>query len=393
MLTSLTPSQLTQYIDSESVFTALEEARNALKPFAGTLFWREVKGRQYLVRAVTADQQKSLGVRTPQNDNAVSKFSRAKEEAEARVKSLSAELETHQRINKALRVGRAPSILIDTLNVIKDAGLDEHFLVIGTHALYAYETAASVRVPNDVLATQDIDLLFDTRKRVKFFSTLKSLDSSFLAVLQRADKTFRMRDDQLYTAVNDKGFEVDVVRRMAGLDDPHPLRLSDHEDDFWAVQIETGNKLLGARPFTQTVVSSTGTLARMTTVHPLDFARIKEALSNSHTRDTAKKEKDRLQAEIVKDLVRDHLPHLAETHPGNQNTGESKAPLSGFYSGKILDISDGLVTQRISRDGTTIVHKMADLTSAVVLGQQAEITYADGVGVVWNKGATRERGG
>lgn len=138
---------------------------------------------------------------------------RAKEEAEARVKSLSAELETHQRINKALRVGRAPSILIDTLNVIKDAGLDEHFLVIGTHALYAYETAASAHVPNDVLATQDIDLLFDTRKRVKFFSTLKSLDSSFLAVLQRADKTFRMRDDQLYTAVNNKGFEVDVVRR------------------------------------------------------------------------------------------------------------------------------------------------------------------------------------
>lgn len=312
MFTALTSRQLTQYIDSEAVFTALDEARNAAKPFAGTLFWRDVKGHQYLVRAVTPDRQKSLGAKTPQNADAVDKFAQGKAAAEARMKSLDAELVTQQKINKALRVGRAPSILIDTVNVIKEAGLEEHFLVIGTHALYAYETAAGVRIPNEALATQDIDLLFDTRKRIKFFSTLKSMDSSFLAVLQRADKTFRLREDQLYTAVNDKGFEVDVVRRMAGQDDPHPLRLSDHEDDFWAVQIETGNKLLGARPFTQTVVSSTGTMARVTTVHPLDFARLKQALGKSPGREAVKAPKDLLQAQIVDDLVREHLPHLLD---------------------------------------------------------------------------------
>ncbi len=200
--------------------------------------------------------------------------------------------------------------------MIKDPGLEEHFVVVGTHALYAYETAASVRVPNEALATQDIDLLFDTRKRVKFFSTLKSMDSSFLAVLQRADKTFRRREDQHYTAVNDKGFEVNVVRRMAGHDDPHPLRLSDHEDDFWAAQISTGNKLLGARPFTQTVVSSTGTMARMTTVHPLDFARLELALGKSPGRETAKAPKDLLQVRIVNELVRDHLPQLLDRTKG-----------------------------------------------------------------------------
>lgn len=392
MLASLTSRQLTQYIDSEAVFTALEEARDVSKPFAGTLFWREVKGYKYLVRAVKADQQKSAPW-TPENANAVEKFAAGKAAAEDRVKSLAAELDKHQKINKALRVGRAPSILIDTLNVIKGAGLEEHFVVIGTHALYAYETAASVRIPNDALATQDIDLLFDTRKRVKFFSTLQSMDSSFLSVLQRADKTFRMRDDQRYTAVNDKGFEVDVVRRMAGNDDPHPLRLSDHEDDFWAVQIETGNKLLGARPFTQTIVSSIGTMARMNTVHPLDFARIKQALGTSHSRETTKAEKDLLQAQIVKDLVREHLPHLLDKPRENQEPVESKAVLKGLYSGKILDVSDGLVTQRVSRDGTTVVHKMSALTSAVVPGQIADITYADGVGVVWNKGTSRARGG
>ena len=77
-----------------------------------------------------------------------------------------------------------------------------------------------------------------------------------------------------------------------------------------AVQIETGNKLLGALPFSQTIVSSIGTMTHMTTVHPLDFARIKQALGASRTRESAKAGKDLLQAQIVKYLVREHLPHL-----------------------------------------------------------------------------------
>lgn len=95
-------------------------------------------------------------------------------------------------------------------------------MVVGTHALYADETAASVLIPNEA----------DTRKQVKFITQMKQLDSSFLVVLQKADKTFRLREDRLYTAVNDKGFEVDVIRLEAKSNDPHPLRLSDNEDNF-----------------------------------------------------------------------------------------------------------------------------------------------------------------
>lgn len=304
--------QLSQYIDAEAVFTALEQAKRAAKPYVGSLFWREVKGNKYLIRATSADQQKSLGAMTPQNSDAVDKFLHEKTTAELRVKSLATELVVHQKINKALRVGRAPDIVVSAINAIRDAGLEEHFLVIGTHSLYAYETAAGSMIPGEVMATQDIDLLFDTRKRVKFFTQIKRLDSSFLAVLQKADKSFRLRDGQLYTAVNDKGFEVDVVRRMAGDTDPHPLRLSDHEDDFWAVQIPTGDQLLGARPFEQVIASSTGMMARMITVHPLDFARIKQTLGESPRRDPNKAPKDLLQAKIVREMVQEYLPHLLE---------------------------------------------------------------------------------
>jgi hypothetical protein len=387
MLIPKSSRQLTQYIDAEAIFTALEQAKRASRPYVGSMFWREVKGYKYLIRAVLPDQQKSLGAMTPQNADAVDKFNRGKTEAEARVKSLSAELATHQKINKALRIGRAPDIVISTLNAIKDAGLEKHFLVIGTHALIAYETAAGVMISSNLMATQDIDLLFDTRKRVKFFTQMQRLDASFLSILQTVDNSFRMRDDQLYTAVNDKGFEVDVVRRMARDIDPHPLKLTDHEDDFWAVQIPTGEKLLGARLFEQVVASSTGTMARMTTVHPLDFARIKKALSEDPKREAIKSAKDLLQAKCVQELVREYLPHLMDEQARSSVAelmpqANAMTVTDGRYSGMVLQVSNGVVTQRTNRDGTTVQHSQVSLSKPVVVGAVVNIDYADGVGIV-----------
>ena len=44
----------------------------------------------------------------------------------------------------------------------------------------------------DALATQGIDLLFDSRRRLSFLSKLKKIDSSFIGALQKADPTFRV---------------------------------------------------------------------------------------------------------------------------------------------------------------------------------------------------------
>lgn len=49
---------------------------------------------------------------------------------------------------------------------------------------------------------------------------------SLIGVLRKADPTFRVKRDQLQTAVNDGGFEIDIIRRQAAGDDPHPMRMS-----------------------------------------------------------------------------------------------------------------------------------------------------------------------
>ena len=317
MLIELSESQTKQQLDASSVFTALLEARAEAAVVRGSMIWREIDGRRYLIRTSTAGAQKSLGPESSETQAIAARFFDRKEMAAERLRQLTEQVVVMQRMNRALRVGRVPNVVVETLNALEKAGVAEHFLVVGTHALYAYESAAGVRIPDGAMATRDVDLFFDTRKGVKLFSSLGRLDSSMIALLQKVDKTFRVRHSSKYTAVNAAGFEVDIIRRVARDGDPHPLRMSDDEDDLWAAQVPSGDNILGARPFEEVVVATSGAMARMRTIHPLDFARIKDRLSKATDRDPLKARKDALQASVAREIVRDYLPQLAEHVPAS----------------------------------------------------------------------------
>ena len=166
-----------------------------------------------------------------------------------------------------------------------------------------------------MLATSDIDLLFDSRKRIAFAAKIQrgaGRDSmkSFIGILQKADPSFRVMDDPKQTAVNDAGFEVDVIRRFARDGDPHPLRISDDEEDMWAVQVAGADKMLSTPRFSQMVVSVTGHMAMMNTLGPLTFIAIKRTITAAPSRDSRKRHKDALQADVVDELVRTRMQHL-----------------------------------------------------------------------------------
>jgi len=298
-LLELSESQKRQYIDAETVFVALAQAKKAAAEVRGSMFWRELKGTRTLIRSSPAGAQKSLGAHSEVTQKLFDSFMQRKTSVELRVKTLKAQLATQQRLNRAHRVGRVPNIVVSLLNVMAKAGVDAHFLVVGSHALYAYETAASVRIAEQAMATRDVDMLFDTRKRLAFFTVMEKLDSSLIGLLRKADASFEVVEDQHYTARNNDGFEVEIIRRM-----------SSAEDDFWAVQVSMGDKLASARRFDQVVVATSGEMALMRTVHPLDFARIKLALSKQAGRGANKRGKDALQAAIIDTLVTNYLPIL-----------------------------------------------------------------------------------
>ena len=306
----LTPAQTRQYIDAEATLRALRETEKAALEVRGSMFWRDMGAQRYLIRVASRGSQTSLGPHSAELEAVYTRFMARKTSVEQRLTSLKAAVAQHQRNNRALRIGRAPRLLIDTLNRLEQAGLAAHFVVVGTHALYAYESACGVRVQgdakSDATATQDIDRLLDTRKYLSFVTTMDRLDTSLLSVFQKVDKTFQLRSKQLYTAVNADGFEIDVVRRAAKDGDLHPLRVSRHDEDFWAAQISTGSTLLDGGHFEQAVVATSGHMAVMRVPTPASFIRVKEKLAAMRTRDPLKARKDALQAQIVSQLVRDY---------------------------------------------------------------------------------------
>lgn len=308
MFTELTDAQKRQYIDAESAFRALDETLQEAAMVRGSMFWRTQSGTDYLIRTSATGQQKSLGPKTAELQAVYERFTGRKAELEQRVKALKASVQQHQRLNRALRVGRTPKDVIAVLQVLSAAGLSKHFLTVGTNALYAYESAAGVRVQSDATATRDMDLLFDTRQRLQFATQLQRLGSSFLAVLRKADKSYRVRQGQRYTVVNQEGYEVDVIRRMAKDGDPHPMALSEHEEEIWPVQVGSGEALIAGRRFDALVIGTDGSMARMYVPHPQDFVRLKTKLSKSVDRDPLKKSKDGLQARLVVDLLEQYLP-------------------------------------------------------------------------------------
>jgi hypothetical protein len=304
------PDAARQYIDARAAFVERERSRKNALQVRGGMVWKTVDDKDYLIRTSTTGGQKSLGRRSAETEGMYGSFIAKKQSVEERLSGLKAAVSKHERLNRALRVGRMPTIAVAILSRLANAGLDEYFRVVGTHALYAYEAAAGVRFASEITSTRDIDLLWDTRKRVTFAQKLIQDAPSMLASLQKVDKTFQVNEDQKYTAVNKDGFEVDIIRRIAKEGDPHPIRLSDAEDDFWVVQAKRADELVNAPEFSEIVVAENGTMARLNTIHPAVFVSFKRWMSKEPDRDPLKRRRDSLQADAVEWALHERLPHL-----------------------------------------------------------------------------------
>lgn len=297
-----------QVIDSTTVFTEHQRVQAAARPYAGTMYWKKEGNYEYLVKTQPRRRsQLRMAARSEETERIFSEYASRKRTLELRLASLHEALAEAERMNKALKAGRTPNLVVTLLQVLDDAGLSEHFTVVGTHALYAYETAASVRLMPGALATQDGDLLRDARRRVQFMTDLERLDASMLGVLQRADRTFERKEGkegQNETAINAKGFEVDFQHRQPVDGDPHPFRFSPDEGDLWPVQAVRASVLTTAPRFEHPVIAANGRMALMRTIAPSAFVEFKRWMAESAPqREEAKRRRDRLQADIVQDLL------------------------------------------------------------------------------------------
>ena len=71
------------------------------------------------------------------------------------------------------------------LRELDAAGLNKSFTVLGTQALFGYEAAGGVQFLTELLASGDIDLLYDNRQKITLVSS--KLDGLGLRGMHDAD--------------------------------------------------------------------------------------------------------------------------------------------------------------------------------------------------------------
>ena len=189
LLIELPNDAMRPYIDATTAFSALEEARQHAAQVRGGMYWHKgpphAPEQAYLVRTSTMGAEKSLGSRSPSTEQIYSSFMQRKLIANERLRGLKKSVEKHQRLNRALPVGRVEKLVVELLNKLEDTQLGKHFRVVGTHAMYSYEAADGIRFDDGTIATRDINLLWDVRKRIASATALSRIDGSMLGVLRK----------------------------------------------------------------------------------------------------------------------------------------------------------------------------------------------------------------
>lgn len=208
-----------------------------------------------------------------------------------------------QHDNVALGTARVPNIVVNILEVLWNQNLMDFYRVIGTHALYAYESAAGVTFDPPTMATNDVDLLWDVQKRVKFLQLMRRADLSMIDVLRMADPTFQRDEDNKESAINDSAFSVDFLRRQQTEPEPDAFPISGKDGDVFPVKAKRAGLFLSAQIFEQIIVGLDGRMTCMRTINPQTFVEFKRWMSEQPDREFLKKGRDRRQAEAVQQLI------------------------------------------------------------------------------------------
>ncbi len=310
--TPFTAEQSRVFVDTEQSLKALDHAERLARSYQGGMHWKTIKGRQYLYR--TTDRlgnAASLGARSEQTERTYSEFTDGKRLAGERLRSLRSHVAERARFCIAARINRVPRLVADILQFFDEAGLlGKNLMVVGTNALYAYEAAGACLIGSDLLATADVDLLWDARARLQ----IARLDDEirgpgFLAMLQRVDKSFVALQENGFRALNASGFFVDLIKPTPAPALRREISRMSPDDPIQASEIDSLRWIVSSEKFRHTVIGEDGFPLMISVPDPRAFAAHKLWLSGQQNREPAKKRRDALQALVVASIIRDRLPH------------------------------------------------------------------------------------
>jgi hypothetical protein len=289
---ALNNEQSRQLIDVARVHSGLRSALRELKQaFRYAPRWRSISGRDYLYLGET-----SQGTRNAETEAIFKTYSERRETLKSRIATLRARLDEMAPVNRALRLGRVPKLPARILRALDAEGLlGRGLVVIGTHALFAYEIAAGEFFESDLLATTDLDLCWDAKSRLAIL-TDEGRAQTVLSILQRVDRSFDATKFYGFGAVNDEQFIVELISPLADLQEP-PTGLA---GDISMSPIPETAALLMGKPFSAMAIGEDGLPVQIVCPPPGAFVKHKREISDVMSgRPALQRRRDAAQAEAV----------------------------------------------------------------------------------------------
>jgi hypothetical protein len=309
----LSPESLRVAVDVRQTWEAYREAHRTAAQYAGGMRWKQVEGREYLVKTINRrGGVRSLGPRSAETERMLAEFVAGKARAGEREAALARSVKEFAGMARGVGINRVPALVAAALRKLDDFGLlGRNLIVIGTHALYGYEAVAGVRFDAGLMATTDMDFLWDSRATLKLAALdAEVAEAGLLAILRKVDRSFEPTRREGFRAVNQQGFYVDLVKQIPS----PPWKKGEPEriaaGDLTPAGLPNIKWLLSSEKFTSVVIGQDGMPAPMIAPDPRAFAVYKLWLSEQADREPAKKQRDRLQAHAAVDLVRSKFPHL-----------------------------------------------------------------------------------
>ncbi len=296
--------QRRQFVDALQVFEAHRVASAKWQhSYKGSMRWVSRKGHDYLHRKLSK-RERSLGRRSADTETQFNAFHSGRDKLRAELKQLVARLDEMAPVNRALQLGRIPTIAARIMRSLEaNQVLSTHLVMVGTNALFAYEAQAGVFLGQEFVATGDADLLWDARQSTALLAPeLRRL--GVIGLLQKLDQSFQTRGANDFRAFNKDGYFVDLIRP----DDPDFFRegrsktMGDRKDDLEASPIFGLQWLVNAPRFETVSIGQDGYPVLLVTVDPRAFALHKLWVSKSQQRDPIKRRRDRSQAAVVAEL-------------------------------------------------------------------------------------------
>jgi hypothetical protein len=300
-LSILTGEKRRQLVDTQQVYEAWRVAHEESgRRFSGSMRWGERSGTEYLLRKI-GKTETSLGPRSTDTEAAYEGFLRGRAENKSRLAGLSARLNELAPVNVAMGLGRVPSVAARILRACDEQGwLGEQLFIVGTNAIFAYEVLAGVHVESGLLASGDIDLLYDARRYISLAVNGVGTNG-LIGLLQTVDESFAPTNPRSFRAINRSGYFVDLIRPEAKdvFRDRLPTAVTDWPDDLQGAAIFGLGWLINSPKLQAVAIDENGYPVRLAVIDPRAFALHKAWVSRREDREPLKAMRDLEQAKAA----------------------------------------------------------------------------------------------